>query len=146
MFVIIDLCLDSVMALIEFDVVQTHINLHPDENLRQLSCFGLANRRIYAYHSIIAMSLLHPALLIITLFVLWRIQSMMFYAHHQHITKYSSQPSCYKFEGDLPTPSEEMVPMLCVIEVISLIIQQHLLMSGDIELNPGPLDHGINFF
>ena len=65
------------MALnVKFDVAQARINVHPDKIHRQLSSSRLANRRLHAYHSVIAMSLLHPALLILTLFIVLRLQSM----------------------------------------------------------------------
>ena len=65
-------------ALIEFDVAEARINcnVHPDKIYRQLSSSRLANRRLHAYHSVIAMSLLHPALLILTLFIVLRLQTM----------------------------------------------------------------------
>ena len=138
----------SVMALVDVDVAQTCINLHPDKSLRQLSSSRLANRRIHAYHSVIAMSLLHPALIMITLFVVLRIQSMKFDA----CTTNHLSPSCHKadpaskevVETTGLALTEEMALMLCVVEVIIsfllVVIQQQLLMSGDVELNPGPLD------
>ena len=66
------------VALIEFDVAEARINcnIHPDKIHRQLSSSRLANRRLHAYHSVIAMSLLHPALLILTLFIVLRLRSM----------------------------------------------------------------------
>ena len=135
------------MALVDVDVAQTRINLHPDKSLRQLSSSRLANRRIHAYHSVIAMSLLHPALLMFTLFVVLRFRAMKFDAH---TTKHLS-PSCHKADPaskDVVDTTglaltEEMTLMLCVVEVISfllVVIRQRLLMSGDVELNPGPLD------
>ena len=135
------------MALVDVDVVQTRINLHPDKSLCQLSSSRLANRRIHAYHSVIAVSLLHPALLMITLFVVLRFRSMKF---DTRTTNHLS-PSCHKADPaskevmettDLAL-TEEMALMLCVVEVISfllVVIRQQLLMSGDVELNPGPLD------
>ena len=65
-------------ALVEFDVAEACINcnVHPDRIHRQLSSSRLANGRLHAYHSVIAMSLLHPALLILTLFIVLRLQSM----------------------------------------------------------------------
>ena len=66
------------VALVEFDVAQARINcsVHPDKIHRQLSSSRLANGRLNAYHSVIAMSLLHPALLILTLFIVLRLRSM----------------------------------------------------------------------
>ena len=63
-------------ALVEFDVAEARINVHPDKIHRQLSSSRLANGRLHAYHSVIAMSLLHPALLILTLFIILRLRSM----------------------------------------------------------------------
>ena len=65
-------------ALVEFDVAQARINcnIHPDKIHRQLSGSRLANGRLHVYHSVIAMSLLHPALLILTLFIVLRLRSM----------------------------------------------------------------------
>ena len=65
-------------ALVEFDVAKARINcnVHPDKIHRQLSSSRLANGRLHAYHSVIAMSLLHPALLILTLFIVLRLRSM----------------------------------------------------------------------
>ena len=136
------------MLLVDVDVAQTRINLHPDKSLRQLSSSRLANRRIHAYHSIIAMTLLHPALLMLTLFVVLRIRSMKFDGCS---TKHFS-PSCQKADPaskevvettGLPL-TEEMAFIPCVVvEVISfllVVIRQRLLLSGDVELNPGPLD------
>ena len=66
------------VALVEFDVAQARVNctVHPDKIHRQLSSSRLANGRLHAYHSVIAMSLLHPALLILTLFIVLRLRSM----------------------------------------------------------------------
>jgi hypothetical protein len=76
------------VALVEFDVAEARIDLHPDKSHRQLSSSRLANRRLHAYHSVIAMSLLHPALLILTLFIVLRLRSMKiklpFKLHHKH--------------------------------------------------------------
>ena len=33
-----------------------------------------------------------------------------------------------------------MAVMLCILQVILVVIRLHLIMSGDVELNPGPLD------
>ena len=65
-------------ALVEFDVAQAriHCNIHPDKIHRKLSSSRLANRRLLAYHSVIAMSLLHPALVILTLFIVLRLRSI----------------------------------------------------------------------
>ena len=131
------------MVLVDVDLAQTRTNLHPDKSLRQLSSSRLANRRIHAYHSVIAMSLLHPALLMITLFVVLR---MKFDAC---TTKHLS-PSCHKADPaskDVVDTTglaltEETMLMLCVelISFLLVVIRQRLLMSGDVELNPGPLD------
>ena len=73
---------------VKFDVAQARINVHPDKIRRQLSSSRLANGRLHAYHSVIAMSLLHPALLILTLFIVLRLRSMKiklpfkFHCHH----------------------------------------------------------------
>ena len=66
------------VALVEFDVAQACINcnFHPDKTHHQLSSSRLANRRLHAYRSVIAMSLLHPALLILTLFIVLRLRLM----------------------------------------------------------------------
>ena len=66
------------VALVEFDIAEARIscNFHPDKTHRQLSSSRLANRRLHAYHSIIATSLLHPVLLILTLFIVLRLRSM----------------------------------------------------------------------
>ena len=65
-------------ALVEFDVAQARINcsIHPDKIHQQLSSSRLANGRLHAYHSVVAMSLLHPALLILTFFIVLRLRSM----------------------------------------------------------------------
>ena len=66
------------VALVEFDVAEARINcnIHSDEIHRQLSNSRLANRRLHARHSVIAMSLLHPALVILILFIVLRLRSM----------------------------------------------------------------------
>ena len=136
------------MALIGIDIAQTRINLHPNKSLRQLSSSRLANRRIHAYHSVIAMSLLHPALLMLTLFVVLRIRLMKFdgcTTNHFSLSYQKPDPASKEVVKTTGLPlTEEMVLMLCVVvEVISfllVVIQQRLLLSGDVELNPGPLD------
>ena len=92
----------------------------------------------------------------LALFIVLRIQSMStkFHPHHVHTTRHGSStvsPSCHKSgpiskkvveTTDLPL-AEETAVMLRAIEVIAfllVIIRQRLLMSGDVELNPGPLD------
>jgi hypothetical protein len=76
-------------ALVEFDVAEARIDLQPDKSYRQLSSSRLANRRLHAYHSVIAVSLLHPALLILTLFIMLRLRSMKiklpFKLHHKQL-------------------------------------------------------------
>jgi hypothetical protein len=76
-------------ALVEFDVAQARVDLQPDKSHRQLSSSRLANRRLHAYHSVIAVSLLHPALLILTLFIVLRLRSMKiklpFKLHHKQL-------------------------------------------------------------
>ena len=82
-------------ALVEFDVAQARINctIHPDKIHRQLSSSRLANGRLHAYHSVIAMSLLHPALLILTLFIVLRLRSMKIklpFKFHRHHSVYGA--------------------------------------------------------
>ena len=136
------------MALgVDIDVDQARINLHPDKSLRQLSSSRLVNRRMHAYHSVIALALLHPTLIILSLFIVLRIRSMKFDA--SSAIKYFSK-SCQKADSafkdlaettDLPQIEERM---LCVVQVIVsfllVVIRQRLLLSGDVEQNPGPLD------
>ena len=142
------------MALsVKFDVAQARINVHPDKIHRQLSSSRLANGRLHAYHSVIAMSLLHPALLILTLFIVLRLRSMkvtMKFSIYA-TSKYSSSSSEEADPGSKdveeatgPTLAEEMsVVMLCVFEVVIsfllVVIRQRLLLSGDVESNPGPM-------
>jgi hypothetical protein len=93
------------------------------------------------------MSLLHPALLILTLFIVLRLRSM------KVSMKFSCPPSPQKADPDSedmaestgPTLTEEMtVLMLWVFEVtisfLLVVIRQRLLLSGDVESNPGPMD------
>ena len=82
-------------ALVEFDVAKARINctIHPDKIHRQLSSSRLANGRLHAYHSIIAMSLLHPVLLILTLFIVLRLRSMKIklpFKFHRHHSVYGA--------------------------------------------------------
>ena len=99
-------------ALVEFDVAQARINctIHPDKIHRQLSSSRLANGRLHAYHSVITMSLLHPALLIL----------------------YRSRPTLKTTVVMLGYAEEGEMYLLA-------IIHQRLIISGDVELNPGPL-------
>jgi hypothetical protein len=132
------------MFLVKFDVAEARIDLHPDKSRRHLSSSRLANRRLHAYHSVIAMSLLHPALLILTLFIVLRLRSM------KVSMKFSCPPSSQKADPDSedvaePSLTEEMtVLMLWVFEVtisfLLVVIRQRLLLSGDVESNPGPMD------
>ena len=143
-----------IMSLsVKFDVAQARINVHPDKIHRQLSSSRLANGRLHAYHSVIAMSLLHPALLILTLFIVLRLRSMKVTMKFSvcATTKYSSLSSEEADPGSKdvaeatgPTLAEEMtVVMLCVFEVVIsfllVVIRQRLLLSGDVESNPGPM-------
>ena len=87
--------LSIMAALVEFDVAQARINctIHPDKIHRQLSSSRLANGRLHAYHSVIAMSLLHPALLILTLFIVIRLRSMKIklpFKFHRHHSVYGA--------------------------------------------------------
>ena len=137
------------MLLVGVDVAQTRINLHPDKSLRQLSSSRLANRRIHAYHSVIAMSLLHPALLMLILFFVLRIRSrsLNFNFHdkrcyHSNSNKATGVGS--KDKATRPPPTLETTILMCVYAekgemYLQVIIHQRLVMSGDVELNPGPL-------
>ena len=136
------------MALVDIDVAQTRINLHPDKSLRQLSSSRLANRRIHAYHSVIAMSLLHPTLLMITLFVMLRIRSrcLKFNFHHKRCYhSYGKKAGVgSKDRTTRPRLTVETTVIMCVYAkkgemYLDVIIRQRLVMSGDVELNPGPL-------
>ena len=132
------------------DVAQTRINLHPDKSLRQLSSSRLANRRIHAYHSVIAMSVLHPALLMLILFIVLRIRSRSlkfnFYdkrCYHSNGNKATGVGSKDKLTTR-PPPTLETTVLMCVCAekgemYLQVIIHQRLVMSGDVELNPGPL-------
>ena len=138
------------MVLVAIDVAQTRINLNLDKSLRQLSSSRLANRRIHAYHSVITMSLLHPALLMITLFVVLRIRRsrcLKFNLHHkQCYHSYGNKATCVGSK-DKTTRSHliiETTVVTCVYAekgemYLEVIIHQRLVMSGDVELNPGPL-------
>ena len=135
------------MLLIGVDIAQTRINLHPDKSLRQLSSSRLANRRIHTYHSVIAMSLLHPALLMLILFVVLRSRSMKFNFHdkrcyHSNNNKATGVGS--KDKATRPPPTLETTVLMYVYAekgemYLQVIIHQRLVMSGDVELNPGPL-------
>ena len=138
------------MTLVEVDVAQTRINLHPDKSLRQLSSSRLANRRIHAYHSVIAMSLLHPALLMITLFVMlrFRSRSLKFNFHHKRCYHSYSNKATGGESKDRTTRPHLTLETTVVTYVyaekgemyLGVVIHQRLVMSGDVELNPGPLD------
>ena len=149
------------MALIDFvisvfDVAQTRINLHPDKSLRQLSSSRLANKRIHAYGSVIAMCMVHPALLMLSFFVVLRFRSKYssFYLHTakdsstrtfispQHLKANSAAKEIHKLTLAICIVNNAVV-VVCVFEPTAfhlIIIRQCLLMSGDVELNPGPLD------
>ena len=89
----------------------------------------------------------------LALFIVLRIRSMST-KFHPHTARYGSSPSCHKAgpiskkvgeTTDLPL-AEETTVMLRAIEVIAfllVIIRQRLLMSGDVELNPGPMNQGL---
>ena len=140
------------MSLVNLDAAQTRINVHLDKSLRWLSSCRLANRRIQAYHCVIAMCVVHPALLMLALYIVLRIRSMST-KFHPHTARHGSSPSCHKAgpiskkvgeTTDLPLAEETTV--LRAIEVIAfllVIIRQRLLMSGDVELNPGPVNQGL---
>ena len=128
--------LDSIMALVDLDVAQTRIDLHPGKSLRQLSSCRLANKRIHAYHYGIAMCVVHPALLMLALLVVLCIRSKSF-------KKAGSNNNI--METTRPPPVIETTVVMCVYAeegqmYLLVIIRQRLLRSGDVELNPGPLD------
>ena len=131
------------MALINFDAAQARINLHPDKSHRLVSSSKLANGRLHAHHSAIAMSLIHPAVLMFTLFVVLRMRSMSL----KFDLRYKRY---YRSHGNKGRPTRqrltlETTVLKCVYVdkgemYLLVIIHQRLIMSGDVELNPGPLD------
>ena len=149
------------MSLVNLDAAQTRINVHLDKSRRWVSSCRLANRRIQAYHCIIAMCVIDPALLMLGFFIMLRIRSKslklkfhrlpMKYGRHRR--SFSVRPSRNikasggsKGKTTKPPPAVETTVLVCVyteegqIRYLIVIIHQRLLRSGDVELNPGPLD------
>ena len=147
------------MVLTDLDVTQTRINFHLDKSRRWLSSCRLANRRIQAYHCVIAMCVVHPALLMLALFIVLRIQSKslklkfhrlpMKYGRHRrsfsvHPSHNIKASSGSKGKTTKQPPAVETTVLVCVYAeegqmYLLVIIHQRLLRSGDVELNPGPL-------
>ena len=148
------------MSLVNLDAAQTRINVHLDKSHRWVSSCRLANRRIQAYHCVIAMCVIDPALLMLGFFIMLRIRSKslklkfhrlpMKYGRHRR--SFSVRPSCNikasggsKGKTTKPPPAVETTVLVCVYAeegqmYLIVIIHQRLLRSGDVELNPGPLD------
>jgi hypothetical protein len=98
---------------------------------------------LHAYHSAIALSQLHPALLILTIFIVLNIRSMLnFHIKRCHYSYGAGTGSKGKTTGPQLTFRTTVV-MLVYGEKgemhLLVIIHQRLILSGDVELNPGPL-------
>ena len=128
------------MEQVYIDIAQANVNLNPDNFLRQLASCRLANRKIHIYWCAIALSVIHPVLVLMGLLVLIRIRSKF-----QGCELHSTQ-SCDKGHDSKDHLFSEslgeivLVVMLCVIHFLLVVLGQQLIMSGDVELNPGPLD------
>ena len=140
------------MELIDHDIFLAHINLHPDKSLRQLSSCRLANNRIRVYDSsVVAMCVVHPTLLMLALFVRLRIRSRSskFETYWRHEMKHCSNHTVSKNVERTTNLylAEEMALIVCVFQAtafLQLVIYQCLLMSGDVEVNPGPLPQALD--
>ena len=151
------------MVLVDLNVTQTCINLHLDKSLRQLSSCKLANKRIHAYRHVIAMCVVHPTLLILALLVMLRIRSKSLkfkFPHlpikqccsssnvnplHHNKSTYTGGSKDNVMETTKPPLAVETTVVVCVYAAkgqmyLLVVIRQRLLRSGDVELNPGPLD------
>ena len=128
------------MALINFDAAQARINLHPDKSHRLVSSSKLANGRLHAHYSAIAMSLIHPALLMFTLFVVLRMRSMSLKFDLRYKRWYRSHGNKDRQRLTLETTMLKCVYAEKGEMYLLVIIHQRLIMSGDVELNPGPMN------
>jgi hypothetical protein len=98
---------------------------------------------LHAYQSLIAMSQFHPALLIFTiLFIMLHTRSMLNFHikryHYSHSTSVGSKGKTTKPRLTLKTT---VVMLVCGEKGemhLMVIIHQRLILSGDVELNPGP--------
>ena len=69
-----------------------------------------------------------------------------------HCSSCAVAPSCHKagcfskIRATTSLPSvQEMEKMVCVLQMMAfllMVVRLRLIMSGDVELNPGPLDQG----
>jgi hypothetical protein len=98
---------------------------------------------LHAYHSVIALSQLHPALFILTIFIVLRIQSMLNFhikwCHYSYGAGVGSKGGTTRPRLTLKTT---VVMLVCGEKGemhLLVIIHQRLILSGDVELNPGPL-------
>ena len=133
------------MALgVDIDVDQARINLHLDKSLRQLSSSRLVNRRMQAYHSVIALTLLHPTLTILSLFIVLRIWSMSWKSsfHHKQWCYHSYSNKTTPGMGSKGTRStrKRLTRETAVVKVekrkicLMVLIHQRLIVSGDIDV------------
>ena len=133
------------MALgVDIDVDQARINLHLDKSLRQLSSSRLVNRRMHAYHSVIALALLHPTMIILSLFIVLRIRSMSWKS------SFHRKQWCYRSYGNKATPGmgskgtrstrKCLTRERAVVKAekrkiyLMVMIHQQLIVSGDIDV------------
>lgn len=128
------------MEQVYIDIAQANVNLNPNKFLRQLASCRLANRKVHTYWCAIALCVVHPVLVFMGLLILLRVRSM-FRGCELHSTR-----SCDKGHDSKDHLFSEslgemvLVALLCVIHFLLVVLAQQLIMSGDVELNPGPLD------
>lgn len=132
------------MEQVYLNIAQSNVSLIPDKPLRQLASCRLANRRICTHWCAIALCMIHPALVIMGLVVMFRMSSIAKYQWCNLHTSWNSEKHRGCEEYCLLSP-EKMMAMLCGIHFILVILRQRLIMSGDVELNPGPLDGKYNY-
>ena len=134
-------------------VVQAHINLLADQFHRQLVNHRLISRSIYSHHwrSTVSAETVCCGWVAVAFMVLWlfRIRSKSWKklrCHHPIAICCVPCPNSplYHKTAAISFPLVHKV-LSCILQVMSFLIvimRLRLIISGDVELNPGPLDQG----
>ena len=140
---------------VDLDVVQARVNLHPDKFCRQRASRRVAMKRLYQRRLVVTVcveGVCKEWVAATLLLVLWllRIRSKKVKVQDKGCASCAVSLSSHCKAGHVSeimatTPDREMAVMLCVLQVMDfllVVVRLRLIMSGDVELNPGPLDQG----
>ena len=136
------------------DLLEAAVNLQRDQFIRLRGRARLAVKRLYQRDPVVTVcadAVLSQWVVAALFLILWllriRSKSKIRVCHLGSSTLLPPVVHCHGkacTSESYPASVEEKRVILLVMDYLLAVVRQRLIMSGDVELNPGPLDQGKN--